>query len=111
MKYIILTETINTQSEGLIFRLLQKLLPAANPDFEKLYQSVVKWYLEIDETGKPIREIGIDAKESTIVIGPWRRNRGLWTDSPVLSEAKNYTSLPKTDFENKWNKYIENEEV
>jgi hypothetical protein len=111
MNYIILNETATPQKEGLIFKLLRKFLPLANPDYERLYQNVVTWYLEIDENGKITREIGMDHQEETIVIGPWGRNRGLWPDSPVVLEPKDYTSVGKTDFDEKWSKYIEKQKV
>ena len=111
MKYIIFNETLETIKEGLFSKLLQKLLPSANPDFEKKYQNVVKWYLEIDDSGKPTREIGIDTKEKTIVIGPYQGNRGLWPDSLVILEPKDYDSLAKTDFETEWTKYIERQKL
>ena len=111
MKYIIFNETLETIKEGLFSKLLQKLLPSANPDFEKKYHNVVKWYLEIDESGKPTREIGINAKGRTIVLGPYQGNRGLWPDSPVTLNPKDYDSLAKTDFETEWNKYIEQQKV
>ena len=110
MRYIIVNETKATQTEGLISKIVKpvlSLLPRANPDFERLYPNVVTWYLELNDNGKPTREIGIDALAEIIVIGPWRNNRGLWTDSPVALDPEQYVSLARSDFERSWNKYIE----
>ncbi len=42
-------------------RILSKLIPKANPDFEKKYKSVDTWYIEYDDQRNfTTREIGID---------------------------------------------------
>ena len=64
-------------------RILQKIIPAANPELETYYQKTRKWWLEVDDEGKPQREIGFDAEENPIVLGPIGRNYGFLVDSSV----------------------------
>jgi len=62
-------------------RLLQKILPAANPDIEHLYEKAQIWWLEIDDTGVPQREIGFGPEMTPIVLGPIGNNFGFLVDS------------------------------
>lgn len=63
-------------------KVLGKLLPASNPDFEDFYQKVQFWVLEVGLVdGAPLREVGFDSDGLPIVAGPIGRNRGLWVDS------------------------------
>jgi hypothetical protein len=45
----------------LVGAFLRRVLPAANPDFEAAYDTVNKWWVEIDTAGAPQRELGFDA--------------------------------------------------
>jgi hypothetical protein len=76
----------------LVLAALKALLPAANPDVEKLHDRVRVWWLEIEDTGEPVREIGFDAAGEPIVLGPVGANVGLlgdasddWSDSDAES--------------------------
>ena len=91
MKYIIYKDIIeNNRKNGMISKMLKKILPKANPDFSDIYGNVTIWWLELNETNGFIeREIGINIDGKTIAIGPWGRNYGLWTDSPVLIDNLN----------------------
>ena len=62
-------------------RLLQKIIPAANPDLESLYPETSYWWVEIDDDGRPKREIGFNAEDEPIVLGPLGRNFGFLVDS------------------------------
>src|SRR5690242_17221904 len=43
---------------GWLVRLLQRILPAANPDLERFFDQVVTWHVEIKAaTGEPSREV------------------------------------------------------
>ena len=62
-------------------RLIGALLffvPRANPDNEKLYPQLAKWLIEIDETGVPSREIGLNAEGTPLFGAPNNRNSGFW---------------------------------
>ena len=65
---------------GILGRVLGKVLPQANPDFEHAYQCVTSWWLEIDETGQVQREIAFDVGQCPIAIAPFRQNFGVFTD-------------------------------
>jgi hypothetical protein len=65
----------------LVHAALRALLPAANPDLEKFYDRVRVWWLEIEDTGEPNREIGFDVAGQPIVLGPVGTNVGLLIDA------------------------------
>src|SRR5205814_1974306 len=84
-------------------RVLQKIIPAANPDLEKLYSKTRKWWLEIDDTGKPWREIGFDADMKPIVLGPVGRNFGFLVDSSDdWSTSQEDSAEAAAGFERTW---------
>ncbi len=63
-------------------RVLQKIIPAANPDLEKQYYPRTRWWwVELDDRRVPQREIGFDADKNPIVLGPVGRNFGFTVDS------------------------------
>ena len=62
-------------------RLLASVAPAANPDLDSLYPRARSWWLEITDTGAPVREIGFDSERNPIVLGPLGRNFGFLIDS------------------------------
>ena len=90
-----------TNRPGLIVRVLSKVLPSANPDFETEYRSVSYWYLEITDS-KPTREIGFDRYGEPIVLGPLGANYGVWTDSPVTLHPSEFQSVTRDRFEAAW---------
>ena len=65
---------------GILGRVFGKILPQANPDFERAYQSVTSWWLEIDDAGQVQREIGFDAGQHPIAIAPFGQNFGIFAD-------------------------------
>lgn len=69
--------------EKLVHAALKALLPAANPDLEKLYDRVRVWWLEIEDTGEPIREIGFDVEGQPIVLGPVGPTPGCSSTPPM----------------------------
>jgi hypothetical protein len=77
-------------------------IPNANPDHEKLYPEVSEWLLEIDEKGRPNREIGLDSKGQSLLAAPDEKNFGLWTDSPSILDPQQYDQVTKEEFEEKW---------
>ena len=57
-------------------RLLRRILPAANPDFEDLFEEVSYWYVEYDTVGKYTnREVGLGEDGSPLTIAPYRHHR------------------------------------
>jgi hypothetical protein len=97
-------------------RILQKIIPAANPDLERYYPSARSWWLEIDETGKPRREIGFDADMQPVVLGPIGRNFGFLVDSSDdWTSSHEDSSEAASEFQKRWEqlwprfRHLENE--
>lgn len=57
------------------------ILPRANPDMEHLISQARVWWLEIEDSGEPAREIGFSETGEPIVIGPIGRNFGYLVDA------------------------------
>ena len=51
-------------------------IPRPNPDFFQLKASIVSWWLELDEEGHVIREIGFDSSRRPVLLSPFGRNIG-----------------------------------
>jgi hypothetical protein len=81
------------------------LRPRANPDFEDAYYKVVKWWVEVDPTGMPQRELGCDAAGEALVAGPFGRNMGFWTDSHMVFDFRDYKLVPLDEFESAWSSF------
>jgi len=85
-------------------------IPKANPDYDGKIGDVLEWQLEIEEKSKlPIREIGIDRSGKVLMIMPWQRNYGYWTDNSLTLELFislfKATSISKDEFEENWEKF------
>lgn len=61
--------------------LLKAVLPLANPDLEELYGRTSYWWLEVEESGAPSREIGFSPSGDAVVLGPVGENVGFLTDA------------------------------
>ena len=85
-----------------IFYLLFFFVPRANPDFEPLFPRIRRWYVEVDEAGESVRELGLDEQGTAITAGPWKRNFGFWTDSPGPFPADMAEPLSQAQFEQAW---------
>jgi len=86
-------------------RLLYRLfwfIPRANPDNEPLFPLVRRWALEINEEGKPVREVGLGEGGTVLFRAPHRRNFGMWTDSPVTFSPRDLEPMDKAAFEQLW---------
>ena len=91
-----------TQKSNWKIRLLSVFIPKADPDNELLYPLVDTWLLEVDDNGKPNREIGLDKQGVPIFSAPDHRNSGLWTDSPVTVDRENLVPIKRSYFEAMW---------
>lgn len=68
--------------EKSVIKILKAITPNANPDFDDKIDEVSLWLIEInEETGDAEREIGINEEGQTILIMPFNRNFGFWTDN------------------------------
>jgi virulence-associated protein VagC len=93
-----------------VVKVLTSILPAANPDYEEKFDRVVEWWIEIDEESEmPEREIGIDESGNTIMIMPFLRNHGYWTDNNLekkdFLETFDATPLEENKFKHHWKKF------
>lgn len=89
-------------------RILQKVIPAANPDFEKFYPKTRKWWVEIDDEGRPLREIGFNAENKPIVLGPFGRNYGFLVDSPInWKDSEGDSVEAEKCFETAWQELLQ----
>jgi hypothetical protein len=86
-------------------RLLRTLLffiPRANLDHEPLYRQVKKWYLELDDAGVPVREIGLSSDGRPLFGSPDKRNMGFWTDSDKTFQKDKLGPVSADEFEKLW---------
>lgn len=84
-------------------------IPKTNLDYDGKIDDVLEWQLEIEEESKlPIREIGIERHGKVIMIMPWQRNYGYWTDNSMTLELFisrfKATPISKDEFEGNWQK-------
>lgn len=77
-------------------------IPKANPDFEPLYPKIRRWFVEVDDKGEAVREIGLNEQGVAITVGPWERNFGFWTDSPGPFPAESAQEISQAEFEHMW---------
>jgi hypothetical protein len=77
-------------------------IPSANPDHEALYPRIRRWLIEVDDSGTPQREIGLDEEGNPLVAAPDIRNMGFWTDSPYRFSVTEGEPIDATYFESVW---------
>ena len=90
---------------------LESIAPIANPDFEKKIDKVAFWLIEFEnDSYYPSREIGLDSSGKTIMIMPWEKNYGYWTDNNLVIEnfRTNFETINinKEEFEKYWNSFV-----
>jgi hypothetical protein len=85
--------------------------PIANPDFENKIEKVATWLIEFEnDSYYPNREIGLDSFEKTLMIMPWGKNYGYWTDNNLVIE--NFRShfetvdISREEFEIYWRSFV-----
>jgi hypothetical protein len=103
-----------TTKQKVIIKVLSAFLPLANPDFEGQFVNVKEWYLEfVSEFSTPNREIGLDKLGNIIVVGPYGRNMGFWTDSIMkledLKKIAQVQFITQQDFDDLWNNWEVND--
>ncbi len=104
MKYIeVKTGTWNNTPLPWWGRVLQRIIPPANPDFEQLYPTARFWWVELDEKNVPAREIGFDEEGKPIVLAPFGRNYGFFVDTstPWVDAGAECTEA-KAEFQATW---------
>ena len=120
MKYLKFIEKKTSNAEekesfliNLLRKILEFLLPQANPDFDHLYLLVETWYIEydeIDEQDGAYREVGRDAYGRIIVKDPDERNSGFWSDTNMgindYIKQMHAEYISKEEFEAVWNEEL-----
>jgi len=84
-------------------KLLTCILLAGNPDIDQYVEQADRWWLEIDEAGLPLREIGFNAQGNAIVFGPVPNNYGFLIDaSDDWSDSTEDSAAAAQNFDTVW---------
>lgn len=94
-----------------VFETIISIFPQANPDFDDIYQNVKYWLVEFEEDGQPWREVGLNERREPITIGPYRNNRGFWTDSNLKQDQIDNcffkkSTISESEFQNYWDSFL-----
>ncbi len=81
-----------------------KLEPKVNPDFYKIYNNVVYWWLELNKEDIPLREIGFNADGKAIVAAPFGENRGIFTHGKP--KVKGFYPVEMYQFACEWDAFV-----
>ncbi len=81
-------------------------IPRSNPEFEVHFSRVRCWYVEVDDSGLPLRELGIDETGTPITAGPWKQNFGFWTDSGGPFPDEHTEEIANSVFEEMWQRFV-----
>jgi hypothetical protein len=82
------------------------MLPKNDPDFFDQQESILYWWLELDETGMATREIGFAVGAHAIRCAPAARNRGAFIGERV-SPGRLEEEISKGAFEASWRRALE----
>ena len=90
---------------------LEFIVPLANPDFENKIDKVAIWLIEFEnDSYYPNREIGLDSSGKTIMIMPWEKNYGYWTDNNLVIENFRLhfktIDITREEFEKYWSSFV-----
>jgi hypothetical protein len=96
-------------SKKAFIKVLTTIIPLANPDFDEKINEVDEWLVELDEEEIPRREIGINDKRETIMIMPFGKNYGYWTDNSLklndFIKTFQATKITESEFNERWGKF------
>ena len=105
MNYIeIEINPISEHEASLLEKMIERLIPSANPDISHLIHEVKFWWLESDDSGLPTREIGFNRNREPIVLAPVGKNIGFLIDSSDnwLNYSEHCEQVAK-QFDQVWN--------
>lgn len=90
---------------------LESIAPIANPDFDKKIDMVATWLIEFEnDSYYPNREVGLDSSGKTIMIMPWEKNYGYWTDNNlVIGNFRSHFEtfdITREEFEKYWSSFV-----
>jgi hypothetical protein len=81
MRYLLVETSWDDSTPPWWTRALRKVLPSASPGLEPFWRDASYWWLEVDATGEPRREIGFSSAGQPLVVGPVGDNVGFLIDS------------------------------
>jgi hypothetical protein len=84
---------------------LRIAFPTSNPDFEHLYPLVHLWWVEVNDSGIPQRELGFSQGNVLVLAGPLGSNMGFWTDSPMVFKPSEHEAVAQAAFERHWSEF------
>ena len=110
MKYIIYRRKEGRRGPGIVRATVSCFFLEFYPlhDQAQLINTVSYWYLEINDTGKAIREIGFNGIDEAIRIAPWRGNLGKWPESNTTFKPEEYEHLSESEFADTWREVEKN---
>jgi hypothetical protein len=86
---------------------LERRMPLnANPDFYDQFPLIKRWYVELDESGAAVRELGFDVEGRAILAAPFRGNFGFWTDANPPFPDEGAIPIGADAFESAWAGFI-----
>lgn len=91
--------------ERLEFKLFKRLEPRLNPDFNEKYNDVIYWWLELNSKCAAVREIGFNSNGVPIVIGPYNKNRGIFTQQE--RQVQGFYPIEMYQFVEQWEYFLE----
>ncbi len=91
--------------ERAVNKVADKFAPKLNPDFHMKYNDVEYWWLELNQDGIPVRELGFNHDGKAIVAGPFGENAGLFTHSQP--KVKGFYPIEMYQFVDQWELYRE----
>jgi hypothetical protein len=83
-----------------LVRVVLWFVPDANPDYD--FPSIRKWYVEVDGSGQPIREVALDEDGSPLFGAPLRENFGFWVDSEGPLPDEGTHEIDEATFTDAW---------
>jgi hypothetical protein len=90
-----------------ITKLFLSIIPSANPGYDSNLYLVREWLIEIDDDGRPNREIGINRKGEPVIAGPSEENYGFWLDTNMSIADFCGEPLSEYEFEEIWKKAVD----
>jgi hypothetical protein len=81
---------------------LERILPSGNPDFADRLQDIKRWYVEVNDSGEAVRELGLNANRMPVLAAPFRGNFGFWTDANPPFPIERARPIPAETFESAW---------
>ena len=102
------SDTRNSFLMKVFLKILDWVVPKANPTLEGNIDKVFVWYVEYDTADNYTnREIGMDAEENVVFKAPYEDNLGYWVDNDLTLEnyrSFNPVSVSAKEFETLWDK-------